>query len=125
MARSEHVNQYSPGAMGDPDTGNWDPERNLREFLNALPKWREHGVLANILVESNNECNVSYHPAILKPDRIPEMIELAKGITRSGTRLLVGTSYRGGTPAQANVVRSSDFRLLHGNGPTTRRASAR
>src|SRR5829696_2735172 len=29
-----------------PDTGNWDPERNTREFLNAMPEWRKHGLLA-------------------------------------------------------------------------------
>jgi hypothetical protein len=28
-----------------PDTGVWDPERNVREFCEALPTWREHGVL--------------------------------------------------------------------------------
>ena len=26
-----------------PDTGKWDPERNVREFLAALPEWRRHG----------------------------------------------------------------------------------
>lgn len=29
-----------------PDTGAWDPERNLSEFLAALPAWREHGLRA-------------------------------------------------------------------------------
>jgi hypothetical protein len=29
-----------------PDTGTWDPERNVREFLAALPEWRQNGVLA-------------------------------------------------------------------------------
>ena len=29
-----------------PDTGEWDPERNTREFLSAMPTWRAHGVLA-------------------------------------------------------------------------------
>src|SRR5437764_13082459 len=29
-----------------PDTGKWDPERNLREFVAALPDWRRHGCLA-------------------------------------------------------------------------------
>ena len=201
----DDLNPATRGRWAYPDTGNWDPERNVREFLDALPEWRKHGVLAftvnlqggspegysksqpwentaidsegnlrpaymdrlarvleradrlgmivivgyfyfgqdqrvkdeaavrraatnatnwlldtghrNILVEINNECNVSYHHDILKPDRVHEMIELAKGIARSGRRLLVGTSYGGGTPAQANVVRSSDFLLLHGNGP--------
>ena len=29
-----------------PDTGTWDPERNVREFLEAMPLWRKHGLLA-------------------------------------------------------------------------------
>ncbi|MGC9468504.1 MAG: hypothetical protein ACP5HS_07925 [Anaerolineae bacterium] len=28
-----------------PDTGEWDPERNLQEFCDALPIWKQHGVL--------------------------------------------------------------------------------
>ena len=28
-----------------PDTSIWDPERNVREFMAALPQWRSHGVL--------------------------------------------------------------------------------
>lgn len=41
---------------------------------------------------------------------------MAKGFQRRGRRLLVGTSYGGGTPAASNVVKASDFLLLHGNG---------
>jgi hypothetical protein len=189
-----------------PDTGSWDPERNTREFVAALPEWRKHGVLAftinlqggspegyskaqpwensaidadgnlrpdymsrlarildradelgmvaivgyfyfgqdqrvkdeaavrravgnatnwllereyrNLLVEVDNECNVkAYDHEILKPARVHELIELAQHLTRGGRRLLVGTSYGGGTPAGANVVGASDFLLLHGNGP--------
>ncbi len=29
-----------------PDTGRWDPARNVEEFCAALPSWRDHGVLA-------------------------------------------------------------------------------
>jgi hypothetical protein len=29
-----------------PDTRRWDPERNTREFLAAMPEWRRHGLLA-------------------------------------------------------------------------------
>jgi len=29
-----------------PDTGIWDPERNTREFLAAMPIWRSYGLLA-------------------------------------------------------------------------------
>lgn len=28
-----------------PDTGQWDPERNVGEFMAALPQWKAHGVL--------------------------------------------------------------------------------
>jgi hypothetical protein len=189
-----------------PDTGKWDPERNTREFLAALPEWRRHGLLAftvnlqggspegyskdqpwdntairsdgslkadymarlasvldradelgmvvilgifyfgqdqrirdepavkgavantvhwllgagyrNVLLEIDNETNVAaYDHEILKPRRIHELIDFAKSIQSNGRRLLTGTSYGGGTPAASNVVRSSDFLLLHGNGP--------
>ncbi len=29
-----------------PDTGKWDPERNTREFIAAMPEWHRHGLLA-------------------------------------------------------------------------------
>lgn len=29
-----------------PDTGQWDPERNTREFVEAMPLWRERGLMA-------------------------------------------------------------------------------
>lgn len=188
-----------------PDTGRWDPGRNTREFVAAMPMWREHGLLAftinlqggspegyskhqpwhnsaltadgelrapymerlervldradelgmvallgifyfgqdqrvrdeehvcaavdravdwvldrgylNVLIEVNNECNVPrYDHDILKPARVHELIERVKARGRVGRRLLVGTSYGGGAVPLENVVRSSDFLLMHGNG---------
>ena len=29
-----------------PDTGNWDPQRNTREFVAAMANWRQHGLLS-------------------------------------------------------------------------------
>jgi hypothetical protein len=196
-----------------PDTGVYDPERNVREFLEALPVYRAHGLLAltvnfqggspegyskaqpwdnsgftpdgafkpayldrmrrvldrtdelglavilgvfyfgqderlrdeaaivraldnavtwvleggyrHVLLEVNNECNVKkYEHEILTPPRVHELIERAKGITRNGRRLLVGTSYGGGFIPLENVVRASDFLLLHGNGVTDPRRIA-
>jgi hypothetical protein len=187
------------------DTGRWDPARNTRDFLAAMPLWRRHGLLAltlnlqggspegyskqqpwhntaigsdgslkpnyldrlklildradslgmvvilgifyfgqdervrdeaavrraventvrwllssgysNILLEINNECDVKrYEHDILKPPRVHELIDLARSLTVDGRRLLVGTSYGGGSIPESNVVRSSDFLLLHGNG---------
>ena len=79
-------------------------------------KWiLDHG-WRNVLVEINNECNVRYDHAILKPDRVHELIERVKKTPRDGRRLLVSTSYGGGTIPKENVVRASDFLLIHGNG---------
>lgn len=187
-----------------PDTGKWEPERNTREFLAAMPEWRKHGLLGftinlqggspegyskdqpwhnsaieadgslradymgrlerildkadelgmavilgiyyfgqderlrdeaavkqavdntidwlferdyrNVLIEINNECNVKYDHAILKPQRVHELIERVKNKSKNGRRFLVSTSYGGGTIPSANVVRSADFLLIHGNG---------
>ncbi len=187
-----------------PDTGQWDPERNTREFIAAMPEWRRHGLLAftinlqggspqgysrdqpwhnsafepdgslqadytarleriinranelglavilgyfyfgqdarlrdepavlratdaathwlldhdwrNVLVEVNNETGAGYHHAILRPGRVHALIDRVKQTQRAGRRLFVGTSYGGGGIPDENVVRASDFLLLHGNG---------
>jgi hypothetical protein len=70
----------------------------------------------NVLVEVNNECNVRYDHAILRPERVHELIERVKQTDENGRRLLVGTSYGGGTIPRENVVQASDFILIHGNG---------
>jgi hypothetical protein len=70
----------------------------------------------NVLIEINNECNVRYDHAILQPARVHELIDRVKKMERAGSRLLVGTSYGGGFIPLENVVRVSDFLLLHGNG---------
>jgi hypothetical protein len=188
-----------------PDTKRWDPERNVREFIAAMPEWKRHGLLAftinlqggspegysksqpwdtsgiapdgaldpdymkrlerilnradelgmvaivgyfyfgqdqrvkdeaavrravenatnwlldrdyrNVLVEVDNETNVrAYDHEILKPARVHELIDQVKGINRKGRRLLTGTSYGGNAIPLPNVVKSSDFLLVHGNG---------
>ncbi|MSU24243.1 MAG: hypothetical protein EXS32_10525 [Opitutus sp.] len=70
----------------------------------------------HVLIEVNNEANVRYDHAILKPDRVHELIARVKARSRDGRRLLAGTSYGGGKIPEANVVKVSDFILIHGNG---------
>lgn len=201
----DDLNPETASQWAYPDTKKWDAERNVNEFLNAMPLWRQHGLLAitvnfqggspygysnaqpwensafapdgslrapflnrmeriinradelgmvvilgyfyfgqdqrqvdeaaviravdnatdwvlkmgwrNVIIEVNNECNVNkYDHAILKPDRVHELIERVKARQRNGRRLLVSTSYGGGAIPRENVVRASDFLLLHGNG---------
>jgi hypothetical protein len=49
-AGGSRANPYQSNTMGaifwDYPDGPWDPERNLREFLAALPDWRRSGLLA-------------------------------------------------------------------------------
>jgi hypothetical protein len=70
----------------------------------------------NILIEINNEANVKYDHAILQPERVHKLILRVKAKEKNGYRFLAGTSYGGGTIPKENVVRASDFLLIHGNG---------
>jgi hypothetical protein len=199
QATFDDLNPETRQRWAYPDTKAWDPERNTKEFLAAMPEWRKHGLLAitlnlqggspegyskeqpwhnsaftgdgslrpeylarlervldrtdelgmvailglfyfgqderlkdeaavvrgldlalewlkskgwrNVLIEVDNECNVRYDHAILRPERVHELIERTR---KKG--FLAGTSYGGGTVPKENVVRASDFLLLHGNG---------
>ena len=80
-------------------------------------RWLLDGGWRNVIVEVDNECNVAaYNHDILKPARVHELIERVKSAGRDGRRLLAGTSYGGGGIPGEDVVRVSDFLLLHGNG---------
>ena len=88
----------------------------IRATDNATRWVLDHG-WRNVIIEVNNECNVRYDHAILQPERVHELIERVKAMQAAdGHRLLVSTSYGGNTVPRENVVRASDFLLLHGNG---------
>lgn len=203
----DDLNPETRKLFGYPDTGEWDPDRNTAEFVEAMDEWKTYGLNSftinmqggsptgygnkewynssfyedgrlrpeymdrlklvldkadalemvvmlgifyfgqdqnledeqavinavkntvnwvleegyqNVLIEVNNECNVkAYEHDILKPDRVHELIELVKSIEHNGRRLLVSTSYGGNTVPKPNVVKASDFILIHGNGVNT------
>jgi hypothetical protein len=97
-----------------------------RAVLNATD-WLLDGGYRNVLVEVNNECNISYDHEILQQVRVPELIKLVQSQNRNGRRLLVSTSFGGtnsrtardhpDTPVTAGVAKVSDYLLIHGNGP--------
>jgi hypothetical protein len=91
-------------------------EAAVKRAVDESVDWVLAGRYANVLIEVNNECNVRYDHAILQPPRVHELIEQVKNRTKDGGRLLVGTSYGGNNVPEENVVRSSDFLLIHGNG---------
>jgi hypothetical protein len=197
-------NPETSGRFKYPDTGEWDPNRNTNEFVEAMQSWKNHGLLAftinlqggspmgygnegwrnsafdekgklknsymkrlqqilnkadelgmvvilgyfyfgqdeyfedeaavkraaaeatewilkkgywNVIVEVANECdNKAYQHDIIKSTRIDELIRHIKGTQYFRRRLYVGTSFNGNSLPTANVVKESDFILIHGNG---------
>ena len=92
-------------------------EQAVVNAVDNITNWILDEGYQNIIVEINNECNVAYDHEILKPQRVHELIERVKNtIKEDSKRLLVSTSYGGGTLPLPNVVQSADFILLHGNG---------
>jgi hypothetical protein len=92
-----------------------DEDAVARATDNAV-QWLLEGDWRNVLVEINNECDVHYDHAILQPERVHELIVRAKSRSGNGRRLLVSTSYGGGTVPGRNVIETADFLLMHGNG---------
>ena len=92
-------------------------DENVIKATDALSRWLLDGGWRNVLVEVNNEANPTYYPPILGSGRVHELILRVRNARASdGHRLLVGTSFKGGTLPSTNVVAVSDFILLHGNG---------
>ena len=92
-------------------------EAAVRRGVEVTATWVLERGYENVLLEVNNETNVrKYEHEILQPQRVHELIELAKETTVGGRRLLVGTSYGGGRVPDESVAAVSDFLLLHGNG---------
>ncbi len=42
----DDLNPATRARWNYPDGGAWDPERNTREFISAMPEWRRHGLVA-------------------------------------------------------------------------------
>jgi hypothetical protein len=84
--------------------------------VEGAARWVLERGYRHVLLEVNNECNVRYMHPILQPLRVHELIVHAQSHTFGGQRLLVSTSYGGGTIPLPNVVGCADFLLLHGNG---------
>lgn len=93
-------------------------EKAVIAGVDAAVDWIIASSYTNVLVEVDNECNVkAYDHEILKPDRVHELIErVKKRSTENKHPLLVSTSFGGGAIPRPNVVKASDFLLLHGNG---------
>jgi hypothetical protein len=91
-------------------------ERAVVAAVDNATRWVLDRGYRHVLVEINNECDIRYDHAILQPARVHELITRVKAASAGGRRLLVSTSYGGGTIPGHTVARAADFLLLHGNG---------
>jgi hypothetical protein len=88
-----------------PDTGQWDPERNVTEFMAALPEWRDHGILGVTLnFQGGGGCyrpeiydhydNSGFTPdGVLKPAYADRMARVLEKIDSLGMVAIVGIFY--------------------------------
>jgi len=90
-------------------------EAAVRTAAKNATAWLLEKGYRHVLVEVNNECDVRYDHAVLKPGRVAELIRAVKEQGQPAG-LKVGTSFGGGKVATAAVVAASDFVLMHGNG---------
>lgn len=92
-------------------------EKAVRAATENTIDWLFEKGYRNVIIEIANETNAkSYDHDILKPNRIHELIELVKSKSKNGYRYYVGTSFAGRVVPTPNVVKVSDFLLIHGNG---------
>lgn len=89
-----------------PDTGVWDPERNTREFVAAMPEWRRHGLLAfTVNFQGGNPRgysaaqpwrNSAFRPdGSLKPDYLRRMESILDRADELGMVVILGIFYFG------------------------------
>ncbi|WP_041952147.1 hypothetical protein [Spirosoma spitsbergense] len=93
-------------------------EQAVINATDNLVNWLFERNYRNVIIEIANETNArgNYDHKILWPDRIHELIDRVKSRQKNGYRYLVSTSYEGRVVPTPNVVKASDFLLIHGNG---------
>jgi hypothetical protein len=93
-----------------------EDEKAVIKAVDNMTNWILNKGYRHIMVEINNETDISYDHEILKPNRVHELINRVKNMKKGDFSLLVSTSYSGGAIPKTNVVKVSDYILLHGNG---------
>lgn len=102
----DDLNPDTRGRWAYPDTGRWDPERNTREFLAAMPDWRRHGLLGfTINLQGGSPEGYSrdqpWHNSAfaedgsLRPDYLGRLARILDGADELGMVPLVGYFYFG------------------------------
>jgi len=96
--------------------GHLGDEAAVESAVDNAVEWLHDEGYRNVVIEVNNECDINYDHEILRPERVPELIERVRSHERDGYSYPVGTSFSGGTVPTDGVVAASDVVLVHGNG---------
>jgi hypothetical protein len=102
----DDLNPDTRGMWAYPDTGQWDAERNTREFIAAMPEWRRHGMLGfTINVQGGSPQGYSreqpwhnngYHPdGSLRPEYLGRLERILDHADALGMVPIVGYFYFG------------------------------
>ena len=115
-----------------PDTGKWDPERNTREFVAAMPEWRRHGLLSFTVnlqggspegySKSQPWINTAFRPdGTLKPDYMHRLEHILDHADELGMAPIVGFYYfgqdqhlRDESAVERGVEEAANWLLSHG-----------
>jgi len=94
-------------------------DQTLYEIAERVTEWLLKTGHRNILVDVANESARWWKRPALEPENVHTFIELVKGISVDGRRLLVGSSSGGGKEAPfGRWLEVEDFSMPHGNGCT-------
>jgi hypothetical protein len=118
----DDLNTESASRWAYPDTGRWNAERNMREFIAAMPEWRKHGLLAfnlnlqggspvgyRTVLEWNNTAFVAN--GSLRPDYFARLERILKRADELGMVVILGYFYFGQDQRltdEAAVIRATD-----------------
>jgi hypothetical protein len=128
----DDLNEGTRGQWAYPDTKRWDPERNTREFVAAMPAWRRHGLLSFTLnlqggspqgySQDQPWHNSGFHPdGRLRADYVNRLERILDRADELGMVPIVGYFYFGqdqrlqGDDAVRTAVRDATTWLLKKN----------
>src|SRR5438128_7378511 len=97
--------------VNDPDT-----TTAQKAAVNNITDWLVNGGYSNVLVETANECDAGFSDYLDGGNCANEVKVVKQVQARSGGKLKVSRSWKGGEQPSDEVIAQEDIVLLHGNG---------
>ena len=122
QATFDDLNPETAKRWAYPDTGKWDAERNLKEFIAALPEYKRHGLLAvSVNFQGGSpegysrkqewETGAFTNEGALRPEFADRMHLLLDAADQQGMVVILGYFYFGQSPRFTGddaVIRATD-----------------